>query len=119
MLTDVNNILQIRISYEEKHGVDDEIILSYHENKRVRPPRRCDIYLLTSNTLKQVGVSWEARAESSIVSQVSVIADLDKLESIIKCVIKSIYLVMIYRCYSIEVLTKILFRRVHYYSINS
>ena len=39
----VNNegslILQIRISYEEKHGLDDEISLSSDENNRDRPPR--------------------------------------------------------------------------------
>ena len=51
-------------------GVDDEINLSYDENNRARPPRRCDVYLLAINTLKPSGVSWEARTESSIVSQV-------------------------------------------------
>ena len=44
--------------------------------------------LLIINTLKQSEVSWEAKAESSIVSQVSVIAEIEKLESIINCVIK-------------------------------
>ena len=51
--------------------------------------RHDDVYLLAINTLKPSGVSWAARAESSIVIQVSVIADLEKLESIIICVIKS------------------------------
>ena len=37
------------------------------------------IYILASNTLKPSGVSWEARAESSIVSQVSVIEDVEQL----------------------------------------
>ena len=32
------------ISYEEKHGVDDEISLSSDENNIARPPRRCDVY---------------------------------------------------------------------------
>ena len=62
--------------------------LSSDENNRSRPPRRCGVYLLARNTLKQSGVSLEARAESSIVSQVSVIADIEQLESIINCVIK-------------------------------
>ena len=53
------------------------------------------IYLLAINTLKLSGVSWEARAESSIVSQVSVIVDLEKLESIINCVIKSTLLLTV------------------------
>ena len=47
------------------------------------------IYLLASNTLKLSGVSWEARAESPIVNQVSVMTDIEQLESIINCVIKS------------------------------
>ena len=47
-----------------------------------------DVYLLAINALTPSVVSWEARAESSIVSQVSVIVDLEKLESIINCVIK-------------------------------
>ena len=51
--------------------------------------RHDDVYLLEINTLKPSGVSWTARAESSIVIQLSVIADLEKLESIIYCVIKS------------------------------
>ena len=38
--------------------------------------------------LKTIRVSWDARAESSIVSQVSVISEIEKLESIINCVIK-------------------------------
>ena len=50
--------------------------------------RHDDVYLLAINTLKPSGVSWEARAESSIASQVYVIVDLEKLESIINCVIK-------------------------------
>ena len=50
--------------------------LSSDENNRARPPRRCGVYLLSSNTLKPSGASLEARAESSIVSQVSVIADI-------------------------------------------
>ena len=62
-----NLILQIIISYEKKHGVDDEINLSSDENNRSRPPRRCDVYLLEINTLKSSGVSWEARSESSII----------------------------------------------------
>ena len=67
----------------------DEISLSSDENNIARPPRRYDVELLESNTLKPAGVSWEARAEASIVSQVSVIADIEQLESIINCVIKS------------------------------
>ena len=51
-----NLILQIIISYEKKHGVDDEISLSSDENNRARPPR-CDVDLLASNTLKPSGVS--------------------------------------------------------------
>ena len=47
------------------------------------------IYLLASNTLKPSGVSWEARAESQIANQVSVMTDIEQLESIINCVIKS------------------------------
>ena len=62
--------------------------LSSDENNRARPPRRCDVYLLASNTLKPSGVSLEPRAESSIVSKVSVIADIEQLESIMNCVIK-------------------------------
>ena len=46
-------MLQIRIPYEEKHGVDDKISLSYDENKRTRPPRRCDEYLLAHMLLLQ------------------------------------------------------------------
>ena len=95
-----NGILLIRISHEEKHGIDDEISLSSDENNRARPPLRCDIYiyiyryiksiyLLASNTLKPSGVSWEARAISPIVNQVSEITDIEQLESIINCVIKS------------------------------
>ena len=64
---------------EEKHGVDEEIRLSYDENNIARPPRRCDVYLLARDTLKPSGVSWESRAESSIVSQISVIADIKQL----------------------------------------
>ena len=37
--------------------------------------RRCD-------NLNPPGVSWKASAESSLVSQVSVIADIEQLESI-------------------------------------
>ena len=51
--------------------------------------RHDDVYLFAINTLKPSVVSWEVRAESSIVSQVSVIVDLEKLELIINCVIKS------------------------------
>ena len=47
------------------------------------------IYLLSINTLKPSGVSLEARAESPIVNQVSVMTDIEQLESIINCVIKS------------------------------
>ena len=61
VLIDVNIINQN--FNEEKHGVDDEIRLSYDENNRARPPRRFDVYLLAINTLKPSGVSWEARAE--------------------------------------------------------
>ena len=78
-----NLILQIRISNEEKYGVDDEISLSSDEINRARPPPLCDVDLFASNNLKPLGVSWEARAESSLVSQVSVIADIEQLESII------------------------------------
>ena len=42
--------------------------------------RHDDVDLLAINTLKPSGVSWAAKAESSIVSQVSVIVDLEKLE---------------------------------------
>ena len=47
-----NWILQIRISYEEKHGVDDEINLSYDENNIAKPPPWCYVDLLANNTLK-------------------------------------------------------------------
>ena len=71
--------------------MDDEIILSFDENNRARPPRWYDVYLLANNTLKPPWwwVSWKARVESAIVSQVSVIADIEQLESIINFVIKS------------------------------
>ena len=56
-----------------------EIILSSDDNNRARPPRRCDVYLLANNTLKPSGVTWVARAEASIISQVSVIAYIEQL----------------------------------------
>ena len=37
-------MLQIIISYEEKHRVDDEIILSSDENNIAKPLRRCNAY---------------------------------------------------------------------------
>ena len=77
VLTDVN--ITDQNFNEEKHGMDDDIILSSNENNRARPPRQCGVYLLASNNLKPSGVSWEARAESSIISQVSVITDIEQL----------------------------------------
>ena len=74
-----NWILQIIISYEEKHRVYDEISLSSDDNNRARPPRRCGVYLLANNTLKPAGFGWEVKSESLVVSQVSVIADIEQL----------------------------------------
>ena len=51
-------------------------MLSSDENNLARPPRIYDVYLFANNTLEPSRVSWEARAESSIVSQVSVIANI-------------------------------------------
>ena len=48
-----------------------------------------DVILLAIYTLKPSGVSWEAIAESSLVSQVSVISDIEQLESLINVVLKS------------------------------
>ena len=50
-----NRILQNIISYENKHGVDDKISLRSDKNNIARPPRRCDVDLLASNTLKPSG----------------------------------------------------------------
>ena len=38
-----NGIIQIIILHEEKHGVYDDISLSFDENNRSMPPPRCDV----------------------------------------------------------------------------
>ena len=45
--------------------------------------------LIRKQYFKTIGVSWEAIQESPIVNQVSVMTDIEQLESIINCVIKS------------------------------
>ena len=59
------------------------------ENNRARPPPRLGVGLLASSNVKLLGINLDAKAESSFVSQVSVIADMEQLESMINLVIKS------------------------------
>ena len=73
----------ISISQEEKLGVEEEISLSSVENNRARPPPRLGVGLLASSNVKPLGVNLDAKAESSFVSQVSVIADMEQLMSMI------------------------------------
>ena len=67
------------ISHEEKYEVDIKIILSSDNNNIARIPSHFDAYILANNTSKTSGLSWEAIEESSLVIQLSLIADIEQL----------------------------------------